>query len=119
LCSSNFHTFISLALVVTLDNNDDDNDDDIMIMMEDQTNLNFLVVGDWGGKSDSPYYTRAQKDVAHQMGEKAEKINSQFTVGLGDNFYDYGVTDVDDPRFNTTFEVSMYICALLHEEGYQ
>ena len=68
-------------------------------------------MGDWGGQPTSPYYTSAQKDVAHQMGRKAEEISSQFTVGLGDNFYDHGVTDVDDSRFNTTFEVSItYMC---------
>ena len=67
--------------------------------------MSFLVVGDWGGQPDSPYYTPAQKHLAYQMGRKAEEINSKFTVGLGDNFYDNGVTDVDDPRFKTTFEV--------------
>ena len=76
--------------------------------------MSFLVVGDWGGKSSPPYYTPAQKSVALQMGRTAEEINSQFTVSLGDNFYKNGVTDEDDPRFNTTFEVSTpYVCMLL------
>ncbi|XP_019850708.1 PREDICTED: tartrate-resistant acid phosphatase type 5-like isoform X2 [Amphimedon queenslandica] len=66
--------------------------------------LNFLVIGDWGGMSDEPYYTVGQSKVASVMGEKAEKIDSQFTLAVGDNFYEDGVKDVDDPRFNETFE---------------
>ena len=56
------------------------------------------------------------------MGRKAEEINSKFIVGLGDNFYDNGVTDVDDPRFKTTFEVSIYSIflyyVLVHMQSY-
>ena len=99
---------IALVLVVTLVGDDDEEYDG-------RTNLSFLVVGDWGGQSFSPYYTLAQKDVAEQMGRKAEEISSQFTVGLGDNFYDDGVTSVNDSRFNTTFEVSttyIHMCVL-------
>ena len=70
------------------------------------------MVGDWGGLPDPPYYTIAQKRVAEQMGRKAEEIGSRFTVGLGDNFYEDGVTNVDDPRFKTTFEVSN-LCGLI------
>ena len=71
----------------------------------DADSLNFLVVGDWGGQSDPPYYTEAEKEVAGCMAETAANIGSQFTMALGDNFYPDGVKDVDDPRFNETFEV--------------
>ena len=56
-----------------------------------------------GGKPDSrlpPYYTDPEKDVATQMGEIAASMGAQFTLSKGDNFYDNGVTDVNDPRFN-------------------
>jgi len=66
--------------------------------------LSFLVVGDWGGKNIYPYTTYGQKQVAEQMGKIGDKYNSKFTLGLGDNFYTEGVTDVSDPRFNTTFD---------------
>ena len=68
--------------------------------------LNFLLFGDWGGKPVAPYYTPAEKSVAAVMADKANEMKSQFTVALGDNFYFYGVKDVDDPRFKETFEVS-------------
>jgi len=65
------------------------------------------MLGDWGGQEEAPYYTPAQKEVATQMGRKAAETNSKFTIALGDNFYYYGVQDVDDPRFKETFEVSI------------
>ena len=67
--------------------------------------LNFLAIGDWGGQPDSPYFTEGQVQVATQMGMTAEEIYSSFTVALGDNFYDSGVSNVDDPRFKDTYEV--------------
>ena len=65
-----------------------------------------MMVGDWGGQTDAPYYTDAQLNVAQQMGVVASSIGAQFVVSLGDHFYDNGVKDVNDPRFNETFEVS-------------
>ncbi len=67
--------------------------------------LNFIVLGDWGGQETSPYYTRAEKEIAEEMGEKAKEINAQFVMALGDNFYYHGVKDVHDTRFKSTFEV--------------
>ena len=71
----------------------------------DSDTLNYVMLGDWGGQPNSPYYTTTEKKIAASMGAKAQEIDSQFTIALGDNFYDYGVKDVDDPRFQTTFEV--------------
>jgi hypothetical protein len=72
----------------------------------DTAQLSFLVVGDWGGQTDAPYTTPAEVALAKVMGERAAEINSQFTLALGDNFYDKGVSTVDDPRFKETYEVS-------------
>ena len=58
---------------------------------------------------DSPYYTAGEISVAIQMGSTAEQMGSQFTIALGDNFYDYGVKDVNDPRFRETFEVGPHL----------
>ena len=74
------------------------------IQAEDGT-IRFLVLGDWGGKPKKPYYTKSEDDIAEQMGKVASGINANFTIVVGDNFYEDGVTDVDDPRFKETFEV--------------
>ena len=74
------------------------------------SSLNFMVVGDWGGQSDPPFYTNPEQDVAKQMGDIAASVGAQFTLSMGDNFYDNGVTDVDDPRFKVTFEVRKIVC---------
>ena len=74
--------------------------------LADAGELSFLVVGDWGGQTDPLYTTPAEVALAEAMGGKAAEIGSQFTLSLGDNFYDNGVTSVDDARFNETFEVS-------------
>ena len=67
--------------------------------------LNFLVLGDWGGNPEYPYTTEAETRIASVMGKVASNMNSQFTLALGDNFYDKGVKDVYDHRFKYTFEV--------------
>lgn len=67
--------------------------------------LVFTVLGDWGGKRDAPYTTPAETRLAAAMGKVAASDSAQFTVVLGDNFYDSGVKDVHDPRFKETFEV--------------
>ena len=67
--------------------------------------LNFLVLGDWGGQPDPPYTTEAEVSIAKVMGVVATSVKSQFTLALGDNFYNNGVKNVNDPRFNYTFEV--------------
>lgn len=61
--------------------------------------LNFVLIGDWGrmGRDN-------QIDVAQQMGKTAEAVGSQFTVSIGDNFYENGVASVDDPQWAGSFE---------------
>ena len=81
--------------------------------------LNFLVVGDWGGQPRYPYYTPAEKEIAAVMGDKATEIGSKFTWALGDNFYDTGVTDVYDKRFQETYEVLFSIEVYTLSVGWQ
>ena len=59
-----------------------------------------------------------EQDVAKQMGDIAASMGGQFTLSVGDNFYDNGVTDVDEPRFKENFEVKKLgtsICRYLYE----
>ena len=61
--------------------------------------LPFILVGDWGrGGHDD------QAAVAVQMGRSAAAMRSAFTVSVGDNFYENGVTGLDDPQWQSSFE---------------
>ncbi len=61
--------------------------------------LPFILVGDWGRQGHDE-----QIAVGKQMGLTAEQIGSQFTVSVGDNFYENGVTGLDDPQWVSSFE---------------
>jgi acid phosphatase len=61
--------------------------------------LNFLVFGDWGRNGQ-----RDQTSVATQMALAAKSANARFVISVGDNFYESGVTSVDDPQWQTSFE---------------
>lgn len=61
--------------------------------------LNFLAVGDWGREGQ-----QHQRDVAVRMGESARELDARFVISVGDNFYEDGVTSVDDPAWQKSFE---------------
>jgi len=61
--------------------------------------LSFLAVGDWG--REGAYH---QRDVAIQMAASARELDARFVVSVGDNFYEDGVTSVDDPAWRKSFE---------------
>ncbi|CAA6659372.1 unnamed protein product [Spirodela intermedia] len=58
--------------------------------------LSLLVVGDWGRRG---LYN--QSNVA--MGKAGERLGIDFVVSTGDNFYEDGLTGVDDPAFMESF----------------
>jgi acid phosphatase len=60
--------------------------------------LTFLAVGDWG--RDGAFH---QSDVAGRMGETAAAVKARFVVSVGDNFYEAGVSGVDDPKWKSSF----------------
>ncbi|XP_070562294.1 tartrate-resistant acid phosphatase type 5-like [Ptychodera flava] len=78
--------------------------DDVFQANASPNSLYFTVIGDWGGVMHSPYTSAVEVAVAKAMGDVADLFQSEFTVSLGDNFYEYGVQGVDDPRFKRTFE---------------
>lgn len=86
--------------------------------------LRFLVIGDWGGIPFWPYTTPYETAVSSGMGKIAQQLGTQFTIALGDNFYMSGVKNVDDKRFQETFEsvftakslmTPWYFCAGNHD----
>ncbi|MCO5590634.1 hypothetical protein L7F22_044605 [Adiantum nelumboides] len=60
--------------------------------------LNFLVVGDWGRHG---LYN--QSLVATQMGKVGQDFGIEFVVSVGDNFYNSGLTGVNDSAFTESF----------------
>lgn len=67
--------------------------------------LNFLIMGDWGGLPEPLYSTPAEHATASSMGAEAVKSGASFALALGDNFYESGIqTDEHDKRFKGTFE---------------
>ena len=68
-------------------------------MARDKAALTFLAVGDWG--RDGAFH---QQDVADQMGKAASDLSAAFIVSVGDNFYEDGVTGVDDPVWLSSYE---------------
>jgi tartrate-resistant acid phosphatase type 5 len=61
--------------------------------------LNFLVFGDWGRNGE-----KDQSDVAAQMAVAAKNVDAKFIISVGDNFYEDGVSSVDDLQWQTSFE---------------
>ena len=78
----------------------------------DTSAFNFLVVGDWGRNG---YFN--QSDVARAMGQTGEQIDSRFTISTGDNFYLSGVTGLDDPRWDRSYE-NIYTAPSLQSRWY-
>ena len=61
--------------------------------------LSFLALGDWGREG-----AHHQRDVAIQMAATARELEARFVVSVGDNFYQDGVTSVEDPAWRRSFE---------------
>lgn len=74
--------------------------------------LSFLVVGDWGRRGA---YNQSQ--VALQMGIIGEKLDIDFVISTGDNFYDDGLTGIDDPAFEESFS-KIYTAPSLQKQWY-
>ncbi|XP_068664061.1 purple acid phosphatase 17-like [Aristolochia californica] len=74
--------------------------------------VSFLVVGDWGRRGKFN-----QTLVAYQMGVIGEKLDINFVISTGDNFYDDGLTGIDDPAFEESF-MSIYTAESLNKRWY-
>ena len=61
--------------------------------------VRFIAVGDTGKGNTE------QSQVAAAMQAKCAASGCDYIVGLGDNIYDSGASSVDDPQFQTKFEM--------------
>jgi len=55
--------------------------------------------------------------VICQMGRVAEKLNIDFVISTGDNFYDDGLTGINDPAFELSFS-KIYTAKSLQKQWY-
>ena len=62
--------------------------------------LPFIVLGDWGRRG-----AHKQREVGVTMGRFAAASGSRFTLNVGDNFYEDGVSGVADPQWADSFEL--------------
>lgn len=76
-----------------------------------QPALHFLAIGDWGRRSS------AQTATAAIMEQTAEQTDARFTLSVGDNFYESGVSSLADPQCNNTFE-AVYQGARMQQPWY-
>ncbi|XP_028245211.1 purple acid phosphatase 8-like isoform X2 [Glycine soja] len=74
--------------------------------------LSFLVIGDWGRKG-----AYNQSKVAFQMGVIGQLLDIDFVISTGDNFYDSGLTGIDDPDFDDSF-TKIYTASSLQKQWY-
>ncbi|OAY80164.1 Purple acid phosphatase 3 [Ananas comosus] len=74
--------------------------------------LSLLVVGDWGRRGN---YN--QSLVATQMGRIGEELDIDFVISTGDNFYENGLTGVNDTAFEESFS-NIYTAKSLHKPWY-
>lgn len=51
------------------------------------------------------------------MGRVAEKLNIDFVISTGDNFYEDGLTGIDDPAFENSFS-EIYTAKSLQKQWY-
>jgi tartrate-resistant acid phosphatase type 5 len=61
--------------------------------------IKFVAIGDTGKGNDGQY------QVANAIKNKCAQDGCDFVVLLGDNIYSHGVNSIDDPSFETKFEL--------------
>jgi len=74
--------------------------------------FSFMSIGDWGDSG------------AKKLNDPMGSYNPEFVLAIGDNFYDRGVSSLEDPQFEEKFEntftakslqVPWYVCAGNHD----
>jgi hypothetical protein len=73
---------------------------EIKQLYADDSDVDLLILGDWGRNG---HY--AQRSVAKWMDIASHYLDAEMVVTTGDNFYDNGVASIDDPIWNTSFDI--------------
>ncbi|KAH9724565.1 Purple acid phosphatase 17 [Citrus sinensis] len=79
---------------------------------DEPLSLSFLVIGDWGRRG-----AFNQSQLTSQMGRIGEKLDIDFVVSIGDNFYDNGLSGEDDTAFEKSFS-KIYTVKSLQKQWY-
>ena len=69
-----------------------------------QDMIRFPAMGDWGGTEYLNYYVPTQEWNAGLMDDLCANDTCDMLVSLGDNFYETGVKNIEDPRWKIVFE---------------
>ena len=70
-----------------------------LVQAEDYgSTLSFSVVGDWGGQSNSPTTSRGIQ-TGKSVDRSVTTYQTDFVFLVGDNFYEYGIKNLDTDRF--------------------
>ncbi|WOL09369.1 purple acid phosphatase 3 [Canna indica] len=80
--------------------------------IKDDGTLSVLVVGDWGRKGEFN-----QTLVADEMGRIGEKLDIDFVISTGDNFYEEGLGGIGDTAFEESFS-NIYTAKSLQKQWY-
>ena len=89
-----------------------------------EKSISFGVLGDWGGFPAPWDNTPFQVSAAKGLGQISKEKDAKFTMAIGDNFYFWGVQDIYDERWYTTYEriytdeslqKPWYVCAGNHD----
>jgi tartrate-resistant acid phosphatase type 5 len=83
---------------------DSDTDTDTGVPFEASL-VRFIAMGDGGEGNDDQYATAAAVKTVCDAKADEDGAGCEFALYLGDNFYDVGVTSVDDEQFQTKFEL--------------
>lgn len=97
-------TLVLFTVILSRKIEENENGDFIVSKKVFTNELNFMLLGDWGGWPAPVYNTPIQLQVANSMERTAKTWKPEFIYGMGDNFYFWGVDSVTNEMFMKTFE---------------
>eukprot|EP01084_Bolivina_argentea_P286635 491734_1 len=70
------------------------------------SHVGYLIIGDWGGKGRAvtPDYIQTLQSMKQFIADQGADLNLIGILNTGDNFYDIGITSLDDPLIHSIFK---------------